>query len=210
MPPRVYEFGYELNSKQVRVYQTNDLGSVHRAINANLQEYLAYEGIEEEKPTSLKNLLLKVLALGSAAEVYVISKMHVSRLLLVSSFLFFGILIAFQIAFSVLQDNGNIIFVGTGKLIESPSRSQKPIFHKLRNQRLCVRLTHENVSTPLVKFEFQLIGPSRLFSPPTVYSRVEKTVQYGQFFGSTGFFFPPPLQKLIDGMLEAVVSKKQK
>ncbi|CAJ1985619.1 hypothetical protein - conserved [Leishmania donovani] len=210
MSSTVYEFGYELNSKQVRVYQTHDVGSVHRAITANLQEYLAYEGVQEEDPTSLKNLFVKALTLGAAAEVYVLSKFPVSGLLLASSFFFFGILIAFQLTSSLLQRNGDIIFVGTGRLTGNPSRSQKPCFRKLKNQRLCVRLTQESMCAPLVKFEFQLIGPSRLFSPPPVYSQVEKTVQYGQFFGSTGFFFPPPLQKLIDGMLEAVVSKKQK
>ncbi|CAG9567097.1 conserved hypothetical protein [Leishmania major strain Friedlin] len=209
MSSTLYEFGYELNSKQVRVYQTHDVGSVHRAITANLQEYLAYEGVQEEDPTSLKNLFVKALTLGVATEVYVLSKFRVSGLLLASSFFFFGILIAFQLTCSFLQRNGDIIFVGTGRLIEGP-RPQKRCFRKLKNQRLCVRLTQESMCAPLVKFEFQLIGPSRLFSPPPVYSQVEKSVQYGQFFGSTGFFFPPPLQKLVDGMLEAVVSKKQK
>ncbi|KAG5488106.1 hypothetical protein LSCM1_08171 [Leishmania martiniquensis] len=210
MPPKEYQFGYELNSKQIRVYQTNELGSVQRAITANLQEYLAYEGIQEDAPTSLKNLLLKVLSLGVAAEVYALSKLRVHGLPLTCSILFFGVLIAFQAACSVLQKNANVIFVGTGGPIDDQSRSQKPCFRKLKNRRVCFRMMQESASAPVVRLEVQLIGPPRLFSPPIVYSRVEKTMQYGQFFGSTGFFFPPPLLKLIDEMLESVVSKKQK
>ncbi|KAG5512530.1 hypothetical protein GH5_08497 [Leishmania sp. Ghana 2012 LV757] len=210
MPTTQYRFGYELKSKQVRVYQPHDLGSVQRAITANLQEYLVYEGVQEEDPTSLKKLLVKVLTLGVAAEVYALSKLQASGLPLACSFLFFGVLVAFQVACSVLQCNGNVIFVGTGRPMEDQSRSQKPCFRKLKNKRLCFRLTQESMSCPVVTLEVQLIGPSRLFSPPTVYSRVQKKVQYGQFFGSTGFFFPPPLLKLIDEMLNAVVSKKQK
>ncbi|AIN95135.1 hypothetical protein LPMP_010340 [Leishmania panamensis] len=210
MSSTVYDFGYELASKQVRVYQTNDVGSVYRALTANLQEYLAYEGIQEEDPTSLKNMFVKVLTVGVGVAVYVLCKSHASEVLLAGSFLFFGALVAFQLVCSILQHNGNIIFIGSGRVVEDQQRGQKPCFRKLKNQRICIRLTQENMFIPVVKFEVQLIGPSRMFSPPTVYSRVEKTVQYGQFFGSTGFFFPPALQELIDGMLEAVASKKQR
>lgn len=205
-----FKFGYELNSKQVRVYQPHDIGSVRRAISANLQEYLVHEGIHEEDPTSLKNLFLKVLTLCVAAGVYVLSKSRVSGQLLATAFVLFAALIGFQVACSMLQRNDSVIFVGTGQLLEDQTRVQKSCFRKLKRQRVCVRLTQENLAVPVVRLEVQIIGPSRLFAPPPVYSRVEKSVQYGQFFGSTGFFFPPPLISLIDGMLESVSVRKQK
>ncbi|KAG5512291.1 hypothetical protein JKF63_07813 [Porcisia hertigi] len=206
----LYNFGYELGSKQIRRYVVNDVRSVHRALASNIQDYLAYEGVKEENPVSLKNVFLKVFTLGVAAGAYALSKRQVSGLLLAGSFLFFGMLIVFQIAYNIVQNNGDIIFVGTGRLIEDKLRSQKPCFCHLVNRRLCVRLTQEDLSIPVVTLTVQLIGPSSLFSQPPVYSEAVKTVQYGQFFGSTGFFFPPPLLKLVDELLESAVSTKRK
>lgn len=210
MTPPEYTFGYELNSKQVRAYQPHDLGSVRRAITANLQEYLVFEGVKEEDPTSLKNLFLKVLTICSAAGIYVMSKSKVSGFFLLGGIATFAALVVFQYTCSVMQHNDDVVFVGTGKLLPDASRTQKQCFKKLKGQRLCIRLRQDDGAVPLVKFEVQIIGNSKLFAPPTVYSRTEQTVQYGQFFGSTGFFFPPPLIKLVDSMLEAVTFKKQK
>lgn len=205
-----YSFGYELNSKQVRAYQPHDIGSVRRAITANLQEYLAFEGIVEEDPTSLKNLFLKALTICGAAGIYVMSKSKVSGTSMLGSLVAFAALVAFQYACSVMQHNEDVVFVGVGKLVSDSSRTQKTCFKKLKNQRLCIRLQQDVTAVPVIKFEAQIIGESKLFSPPTVYSRTEQTVQFGQFFGSTGFFFPPPLIKLVDSMLESVTSRKRK
>jgi hypothetical protein len=210
MTSPAYSFGYELNSKQVRVYQPHELRSVRRAITANLQEYLVYEGIVEEDPTSLKNLFLKVVTICGAGGIYVMSKSEVRGALMFGSIATFAALILFQYACSFMQHDEDVVFVGTGRELSDPSREQKSCFKKLKNQRLCIRLRHEDSVLPIVVFEAQIIGKSKLFAPPTVYSSTQQTVQYGQFFGSTGFFFPPPLIKLVDSMLEKVSSKKQK
>ncbi|KPA73685.1 hypothetical protein ABB37_09615 [Leptomonas pyrrhocoris] len=210
MSPPQYSFGYELKSKQVRAYQVHDLGSVRKAIIANLQEYLDYEGVAEEEPTSLKNIFLKVVTICGAAGIYVMSKSNVSGAWLLGSIAAFAALVVFQYACSVMEHSEDVVFVGTGKALSHSSRAQKPCFVKLKNQRLCIRIRQDNVEIPVIQFETQIIGNSKLFSPPTVYSRNEQTVQYGQFFGSTGFFFPPPFIKLVDSMLDAVTSKKQK
>lgn len=205
-----YAFGYELNSKQVRAYQPHNLGSVRRALTANLQEYLVFEGVVEEDPTSLKNVFLKVLTICGGAGIYVMTKSNVSGVLQLVSICAFFACVIFQYACSLLQHNDDVVFVGTGMPLSDSSRTQKRCFKKLKNQRLCIRLRQEDSAAPVVKFEAQIIGGSKLFAPPTVYSHTEQSVQYGQFFGSTGFFFPPPLIKLVDGMLETVTSKKQK
>lgn len=209
MATPAFTFGYELRSKQVRAYQLCDLGSVRRAITANLQEYLVYEGVVEEDPTSLGNLFLKVVTICGAAGIYAMSKSKVSGVLMASSIAAFAGLVVFQYVCGVMQHSEDVVFVGTGKPLLDPSRTQKQCFKKLKDQRLLIKLWQKDTAVPVVTLEAQIVGESKLFSPPIVYSRTEQTVQYGQFFGSTGFFFPPPLIKLVDSMLDTLMSKKQ-
>lgn len=198
--PKEHTLGYEIKSKQVRAYETNDLSSVHRALSVNTQEYLAHEGLEEDPPMKLSTVFLETTAIAVGFYLF-ISKItfHTNPVAVAACFAAFVALVGGMTLNTYMQQSSDLVFQGTGKVRRDPP--PKALFASLQGKRLSVFLVVKGFS-PEVKFVAQITKAPALFRKPEVISSVEKKVQYGKYFGSTGFFYPPALTQDLDSLLK--------
>ncbi|CCW64205.1 unnamed protein product [Phytomonas sp. EM1] len=198
-----FTFGYELKSKQVRRYKLNDISSVRRAICANAQEYLSFEGINEESPVNIWRTLLHVF-ISSMGVLIFLNRKKITQdwpLYILSYAGFFGV-VAGMLVNNAMQQSHSVFFMGSGKLENNAIKK----FAGLNRHKLRFHLFVYPYS-PQVKFLAEIIESRRLFENPKSLVSVEKTVQYGKYFGSTGFFYPPALVKDIDEIIESLIQK---
>ncbi|CCW71299.1 unnamed protein product [Phytomonas sp. Hart1] len=197
------EFGYALKSKQVRHYEINDLDSVKRALTANAQEYLVYEGVEEKSPVSVSGSIFRVFISSLGIFIFIAGKKILAqRLLSYISFIgFFGLILG-MIVNNCIHDSYSVFFVGSGKVGSTPNKK----FAALNHHKLRFHLFIYPYS-PLVKFIAEITDSGRLFRPYKSLVSVEKNVYYGKYFGSNGYFYPPALTSDVDDIIEELIQK---
>ncbi|EPY33405.1 hypothetical protein STCU_02235 [Strigomonas culicis] len=202
-----YEIGYELVSKQVRAYRTNDVNSVRRALSSNIQEYLVHEGVKEDEPHTFKNVFQCGVAISLGVAIFFMRVVLNNSILLTTLCIgLYTSIIAVTFVNDSIQQSRNTIFLGTG-VIEQKEDTKKTFLKKLEGRHLHVLL--DTANAPKIKIEAQIIDKPRFLQAPRVYKSVERTMQYGKYFGSTGFFYPPAMVKDIDSIIAELTKKKK-
>ncbi|EPY33418.1 hypothetical protein STCU_02228 [Strigomonas culicis] len=202
-----YEIGYELVSKQVRAYRTNDVNSVRRALSSNIQEYLVHEGVKEDEPHTFKNVFQCGVAISLGVAIFFMRVVLNNSILLTTLCIgLYTSIIAVTFVNDSIQQSRNTIFLGTG-VIEQKEDTKKTFLKKLEGRHLHVLL--DTANAPKIKIEAQIIDKPTLFVKHLVFTKdVERTMQYGKYFGSTGFFYPPAMVKDIDSIIAELTKRK--
>lgn len=195
-------YGYAAESKQVRQYQTNDTDSVYRALSANIQEYLSHEGLVERSPFRLSHTLLQIFTAALGVWIFVVKvSFKAQPFLTVGCFVSFAALVAGQLISAFMQHSSNVVFESTGSL--RADAQPRKCFRALQGRRIRIVLALDGFSTN-ARITAQCVGPSHTFSPANIFKSEQMAVQYGKYFGSTGYFYPPALVHDLDAMLSAL------
>lgn len=205
-PNTDFSFTYELTSKQIRLYTINDLSSIGRALHANVQEYLEWLGFGEKRPISTKEFLFAMFTVCCAVVFFCVtsvSYLGIFDVLCLATFILCFVPIFYYRWRHQLED---LAFHFNGSIC----RDDAPDWVKRFEGRPMCIFIRGNQYSPVIEFEARLIKDAGFFTGVETIASVKKSVQYGKYFGSTGFFYSPPFVKDVDDLLNDLSRVDQK
>lgn len=208
-----FEFGYEIKSKQVRRYTVNSLQSVRRAISSNIQDYLGYQGISENR-VSLLSLVPNVFIIVAGIFVNLpLLFRHMERPNGQLYCVLFYLLYAAKSLWErhVSSANGSVIFESTGAVDVKPH--SKPYVRALGETGKLFRISLDYTEKQnAVNVKMQLLEPprglyDRMRGKGKVLRGVERRICYCNYFSAQGFFYSVNMIRDVDEMCQRLVER---
>lgn len=199
-------FTYELKSKQIRRYRVYSMMSVYRGISSNIQDYLEYQGLEENKFNLWSYFpYLWIFLLGG----YIVYRWFSNLQTPWDNYLIvlFYLLHVFNFFWGSMFKVPNVIFTGTGivEVTETSTEVIKSLKETGKPLRVLLELT-ESTSTVLLKM--QIVNKEGIF--PAKYPLlcgVEQRIPYRRYFSKQGFFVSDLFKKDTDALLERLLKR---
>lgn len=201
----MYQFGYELKSKQVRRYKVNCLQSVRKGIAANIQDYLEYQGVSEAQ-FSFSSMVPAFVILCIGAVIFLQWLLRAPDSRVQCSIVVFFIAFLFSKIWEKKFALNDVVFEGKGKV--EVNENSKPFIKALAEVKGKIRIyLSYTESCNAMSLKVQIVDDSFFPAHSKVRCGVEKRILFSEYFNFQGFFFPPAMIADLDALMNRLLNR---